>query len=381
MKILLVEPDYYTRYPPVGLLKLATYHKNKGDSVELVRGCVKTKHRPNIIYVTSLFTWTWEPVWQAVKYYKNKFPKAKVYLGGIYASLMPKHAKLSGADRIHVGILKKAENLIPAYDLIPEWDGSIISTSKGCDRGCPFCAVQRIEGKINSCKNSIKKLIYPKHTRIVLWDNNFLQNPHWKNIMNELIESKKLIDFNQGVDARLINEDFVEKLSKMKLFCIRIAYDSKEVGESVKEVIKLIKSHGIRGRNIGVYVLYNFLDSPDDFFERVRNILKWGAVVFPMRFQPLDTLKRNEHIGPKWDKEKLETVAKFKRIYGFGGVFPPYKWLVNRFSRRSSFDSAFQLPEKHLHPKKIVAHKEYFSSWRREKDWRDVTNNFLSKRW
>lgn len=386
MRILLVEPDYYSRYPPLGLLKLATYHRLNGDSVELVRGCSYPQHKPHLIYVTSLFTWAWKPVWDAVRFYKEKYPNVKVRLGGIYASLMPGHAKLSGVDRIHTGVYKKVENLMPAYDLVPEWDGSIIYTSRGCNRKCPFCAVWRIEGQINSCRRSIKHLLYHKHTRVILWDNNFLQNQYWSKILDELIESKKLVDFNQGVDARLVIEEFAEKISQIKLLCIRISYDSKEVGEYVERAIELINSYGIRKRKIGVYILYNYLDTPEDFFERVKNVLNWGAVAFIMRFQPLDTLKRNEYVGSKWDKERLELVAKFRRIYGFGGVFPPYKWLVDRFNKTSTFERAFQLPEKRLTYKKREhkekrAHKEYFASWRRENNWRGAANNFLSKRW
>jgi hypothetical protein len=102
MKILLVEPDYYTRYPPLGLLKLAAYHRDKGDEIKLVRGCVYPTLKPDRIYVTSLFTWTWKPVWQAVAFYKKMFPQSEVWLGGLYASLMPDHAKESGADYIHI---------------------------------------------------------------------------------------------------------------------------------------------------------------------------------------------------------------------------------------------------------------------------------------
>ena len=74
MRVLLVAPNYYTRYPPLGLLKLSTYHKQKGDEVVFVRGNKCLDYNPEIIYVTSLFTWTWEEVWQSVKFYKNYYP-------------------------------------------------------------------------------------------------------------------------------------------------------------------------------------------------------------------------------------------------------------------------------------------------------------------
>jgi hypothetical protein len=73
MHILLVEPAYYTRYPPLGLLKLASYHRLEGDTVELVRGCLTPSRKPDRVYVTSLFTWGWKEVWQAVWFHKNLY--------------------------------------------------------------------------------------------------------------------------------------------------------------------------------------------------------------------------------------------------------------------------------------------------------------------
>lgn len=138
-KILLVEPDYYTRFPPLGLLKLATYFKNKGCKVKLVRGCKEPNFTPDEIYVTSLFSYAWKPVHKAVRYYKRKYPRSKVVLGGIYASLLPKHAARSGADVIHKDLFESAETCVPAWNLVPEWDGSIIFASRGCIRNCSYC--------------------------------------------------------------------------------------------------------------------------------------------------------------------------------------------------------------------------------------------------
>ena len=384
MYVLLIEPEYYSRYPPLGLLKLTSYHRSKGDSVELIRGFARPKHRPDLIYVTSLFTWAWKPVWASVSYYKCMFPNVDVWLGGIYASLMPKHAKSSDADHIYTEVFKDAEEMMPAYDLVPEWDGSIIQTSRGCNRKCPYCAVWRIEGKINATKHTIKHLVYPKHTRIILWDNNILQSPHWRDIFEELIwlsQTKGMkIDFNQGLDARLITHEVAEKISKMRTLCVRLSFDYKSLRSHVEKAIDTISSFGIRGRRIGVYALFNYLDTPDDFFERIRDILNFGAVAVPLRYQPLDTLKYNVYIGPNWDKEKLKMFGNFRRVCGFGGVFPPYRWLVERFNKAGSFNEAFQ-PPKRNDTLKTRAHKDYFKSWRKIQDWRMVSDRFLAKKW
>ncbi|MBA7686362.1 hypothetical protein ES703_94806 [subsurface metagenome] len=85
------------------------------------------------------------------------------------------------------------------------------------------------------------------------------------------------IDFNQGLDARLIDNEVAEKLKKMRLMCVRISYDHNNEREAVKNAIDLLITNGIRGRKILVYVLYNWEDDPDNFFNRVRDVLSWGG--------------------------------------------------------------------------------------------------------
>lgn len=367
-KILLVEPDYYTRFPPLGLLKLATYFRKKKYYIKLVRGCINPGFTPDKIYVTSLFTYAWRPVHQAVKFYKKLFPKSKVILGGIYASLLPDHAKKSGADIIHEGILEEIDTLVPAWDLIPEWDGSIIFTSRGCIRNCAFCAVPKLEGKLREIIPSIKPYVYSKHTRIIFWDNNILATSNWKNIFCELKEIGKWVDFNQGLDARLITEETAYQLSQLKLKFVRLAYDNIEMRGALKRAIDNLELAGIRKRSIIVYTLFNFNDSPEDFKERISDLLSWGVVSYPMRYEPLTSMKKNSYISPKWSQEELEMVARARRVLGFAGAFPPYKGLIKKFLKAKDFYDAFSLKM----PKKVGKNPRKPSRWAGGLYWRDA---------
>jgi hypothetical protein len=367
MHILLIEPSYYTRYPPLGLLKLASYHRIKGDTVELIRGCSFPNRRPDKVYVTSLFTWGWKEVWEAVAYYKSLFPTAE----------------LSGADKVHVGLVKEAEDLLPAYDLVPQWKWSILFGSRGCPNHCSFCAVPRLEGRLNSCKESIKHLIYPGHKRLILWDNNILASPDWESVVAEAMQLGIAVDYNQGLDAKLVTPEVAETLSKLKMPCVRLAYDFKAKGKYVKKAIELIAANGVRGREIFVYVLYNFDDTPDDFFKRVRDVLAWGAVVFPMRFEPLDSMTRNKYVSPNWDKNRLEMIEKVRRVLGFSGTLPPYSYLVERFRNASGFDDAFKEPERLFdNGAKHRVHNVYDKArMNGETDWRAAIPMFTAKEW
>ena len=223
-------------------------------------------------------------------------------------------------------------------------------TSRGCIRSCPFCMVPKIEGKIRSVIDDIQRFIYTGHKKIILWDNNFLASPNWKKIIRDLHDLDLLVDFNQGLDARLINEEKASMLSSLRFRLIRLAYDSKKEKKSITKAVDLLSDFGIKKRNILIYALYNFYDSefsngdnPSSFFERIRYISKIGCVSYPMRFEPLDSLQKNQYISPLWTSKQLEMMAKARRVIGFGGAFPPYEGLVKKFSSANTFEEAFSL--------------------------------------
>jgi len=348
LNVLLVEPQksrkYHTPYPPLGLLKLATYHRQRGDFIKLVSGISDDGFEPDIIYITSLFTYAWEPVHEVIRFYSNRYKKARVLVGGVYASLCQDYLKGSFRDRIEIcqGVIPELDDLLPAYWLIPEWKISILFSSRGCIRKCPFCSVLKLEPKFEA-KKSIKHLIYPGHKKVVLWDNNILASPYWRNIFAELEELGLEVDFNQGLDARLLTEETVLRLKRLKIPIIRLAYDTSGVKQSVRKAISLLKDAGIDGRRIVVYCLFNYQDTPMDFLERMRDLLSWGVVSYPMRYQALEPGPKDSYISPNWTKEQLEMLAKARRVIGYGGAFPPYEGLRKKLTTARDFREAFEL--------------------------------------
>ena len=283
--VALVEPKYYTKFPPLGLLKLSSLEKKKGNTTELLRNGRFPSRKPTHIYITSLFTWAWEPVWHSVRKYKSWYPEAEITLGGLYASLLPKHAKASGADKIHIGLHPEAEELMPDYSLVPEWDASIIFASRGCINNCPNCVVPRLEGKICLEMKSIKHLVDSAHKKLVFFDNNILAMRYCYDIFEEILELDLPVDFNQGLDARLLDDKAAEYLGKMKMPTIRLAYDNPNQQKGLYDAIQRLEENGFNKRHILVYAMFNFTETPDEYFERVKKILNWGATCYPMRFQ------------------------------------------------------------------------------------------------
>lgn len=392
MKILLVEPDYYTKYPPLGLLKIGKMEERKFGLVDvrLVRGnSLLPDFVPDRIYITSLFSYAWEKVHSAISFYTKIYTDSEIIVGGIYATLMSEHIKTNFPNIcIYTGLFKEAEDLLPAYHLLKQvekwkdWDKSILFTSRGCIRKCPFCVVPKMEGEYYADKKSILKFIHPDHKRVVIWDNNFLASPYSKNILKELIEYKIIPDFNQGLDARLIDDEIAVLLAKSKSKTIHFAYDFKEEASAVKRVINFLEKAGFNKRNLIFYMLYNFYDpsnnmgdTPADFFYRLNDLMKWGVTAYPMRYVPLDSLDKNKFISPYWNAEKLEMIAMARRVLGYGGSFVPYDGFVKKIKNSINFEEAMELRPRKLgmNPNELktinIAHSVSNCSF----------NNFVSK--
>lgn len=349
MKILLVEPQkgkqYHTSYPPLGLLKLAAYHKERGDLVRLTNGGSNNGFIPDKIYITSLFTYAWEPVHEVIRFYTAQCRKAEIIVGGIYATLCSKHLReeFKNRIRIHKGIFKKVDNILPDYSLVPEWDTSIVFSSRGCIRKCLFCSVRKLEPKFQPRK-SIKRLIYPRHKKVIFWDNNILASPYWRDIFDELEELNLEVDFNQGLDARLLTEEVALKLRRLRVPIMRLAYDTTGIRTFLRRAITHLNDVGIRGRNIIVYCLYNHKnDNPENFLFRIKDLLEWGVVAYPMRYEPLEPMPKNTYVSSNWTKEQLEMIQKARRVIGYGGAFPPYEGLKKKILKAKNFENAFKL--------------------------------------
>jgi uncharacterized protein (DUF2384 family) len=370
MNILLVEPDYYSKYPPLGLLKLGKMEERNWNSVKLVRGKVDTNgYIPKKIYVTSLFTYSWKPVHEAIEFYHRQFPEAEIKVGGIYATLMPQNIlKEFPYVHIHEGLVPKAEDLLPAYYLLKQvdkwkdWKKSILFTTRGCIRKCPFCVVPRIEGKMKQPKFSVLPYIQHGHNEVVIWDNDFLASPYAKEILVELRDNGYKADFNQGLDARLMTEEFAGLLADIKTDTIHMAYDWPFEGPYIEKAINLLGDAGYRKKNLIFYTLYNFYDdkhkkgdTPADFLHRLQDLMNWGASAYPMRYIPLDSLERRGYVSPLWTEDELEMVAKARRVLGHAGTFVYYKALANKFISAASFSEALELWPPKAMEEKVLA--------------------------
>jgi len=333
---LFVQPAYpisnksrnHKNYFPIGLLKLATHYRRNGFHVELVHGLRRPKREPTVVLVTSLFTYWSSYVHEAVKHYRALYPKAKIVVGGIYASLMPEHCAKSGCDEVFVGLHKEAEKCPPDLRLA-RTDYQVLHASRGCLRRCEFCGVRLLEPEF-APKSTIKAEV--KRRKLVFYDNNFLANPHIETILNELaairIQGRAVICESQsGFDARLITPRIAEMLKRAHFIYPRVAWDGGMAQKRIAQrAIKALLSAGYRPRDISVYMLYNHSLGFDILKRKVRACKAWGVQVADCRFRPLNSAsdgytplskngqtREDYYIHPRWTDAQVRAFRRLVR--------------------------------------------------------------------
>ncbi len=320
-RTLLVEPGFpipaksrnHKNFLPTGLLKIASYLRKNGVDVKLVRGISQdledlariVDFGPAEVWITSLFTYWAGFVRETVQHYKGLFPGAKVVVGGIYASLLPKDEvkEYTGCDEVYQGIIPEAEECFPAYDLVNganphQIDYQILHASRGCPRQCAFCGTWKIEPEFVPLRSIKGKVRYRK---LVFYDNNFLMNPFSEDILEELIELRSQgkiawCESQSGFDGRiLLQQPHLALMIKRAGFRYpRIAWDWKyDDYPKIERQIDLLTNAGYHRRDIYVFVLYNW----DIFFEvmemkRVK-CWDWRVQIADCRYRPLNQLYDN----------------------------------------------------------------------------------------
>ena len=330
--ILLIEPGYKNKYPPLGLMKIAQYHgpQGKRDRVRFIKGedrSVLTQAWDRI-YVTTLFSFEYPKIAQTINFALDvaNGQADKVFVGGIAASLMHERflkerrwhgvrfikGLLSGPPAVALELDEFSEELYsddihgrPIEDLVPDYsileqvdyrypvrDAYFAYTSRGCIRKCHFCGVPKLEGgqrdteSLTALVQAIDALYGPKKD-LILMDNNVVASPRFKEIIAEIrdlgftpgaklqrdgmrVPVQRRVDFNQGVDARILCKDpmYLRELATICLKPLRIAFDHLGVKKPYEQAVRYAAEFGLT--ELSNYMLYNFHDDPADLFERMR---------------------------------------------------------------------------------------------------------------
>ena len=370
-QILLVEPRYLlydNPYPPLGLMRISTWHKNRGDQVDFLKENApnnyfgyqppKLKDRYNIIYITTLFTYHFQEVIKSIKYYQTKYPNAEIKIGGILATLLPDLIKKETRINPHIGLLYEVEECPPDYSLFPSLPFSITFTTRGCIRKCKFCVVRLIEPKY-FVREEWERDINPNSKKIIFWDNNWLASPNFNKDIEKLRKIGKPFDFNQGLDCRLFDEEKAKLISQTKIDPLRFAFDSPSQDGHIQDAIKLARKYGFKS-NIMVYVLYNSeeaYDTPEYFYYRINELNKFKIDVYPMRYRPINNIQRHV-ISPKWNKILLRGIKLVTMFYYSKGMIRRNRKAFLEIFGKNAEEFKYKMQKIYMHDKKVKNQKK-----------------------
>ena len=245
MRIGLIDVDGHN-YPSLPLMKISAYHKSKGDSVEWYNP-LWSGHM-DIVYMAKVFSFSPD--------YEYFVDADKVIKGGTgYAIETVDGKEIYHRDR-DLGLSGEIEHTYPDYTLYKECkDTAYGFLTRGCPRGCSFCHVAPKEGK-RSVKVADLSEFWRGQKNIVLCDPNILACKDWRELLQQLIDSRAWVDFNQGLDIRMMTREKAEMLGQIKIKAIHFAYDRPEDRDVIEPKFREFREISkINYRNLRVYVL------------------------------------------------------------------------------------------------------------------------------
>ena len=260
MKIGLIDVDGHN-FPNIALMKISAWHKAQGDAVEW---CLPLD-RYDIVYQSKVFDETYSPDIEWI-------PQAdKVIKGGTGY----------GLDN---NLPDEIEHIYPDYSIYPELtkDTAYGFLTRGCPRGCGFCIVASKEGR-RSYKVADLSEFWRGQQNITLLDPNILACREHPDLLQQLIDSKARVDFNQGLDIRLTNERNIDLLNRIKVKEIHFAWDNAE--DDLKpyfERYKALAKHKPHGQYGTVYCLTNFGSTMQENLYRIYTLRDLGYAPYVM---------------------------------------------------------------------------------------------------
>lgn len=301
MKVGLVDVDGHAKkkkwgatiYPNLALCKIARWHKQQGDTVEWA---YPFEHYERI-YISKIFNFS--PGDNTV------YDADEIIRGG------------TGYD-IKSQLPEDIDKLQPDYSIYPHIpkDTAYGFLTRGCPNKCPWCVVPRKEGKIRPYMD-IDEIAIEDRRKFVLMDNNILAAGEYAyRQFEKIIDRGYFVDFNQGLDARLVTPGFAHLLAKMKWINrrIRFACDTHKQIDVCERAMALINSYGYKGE----YFLYTMLN--DDFAECYERLMYWWQRnhecrknhkpnIYPYA-QPYRNPDNPHHPIPQWQKDMAQWVNK-----------------------------------------------------------------------
>lgn len=274
-------------FPNLALMKISAWHKAKGDTVEWFVPLKRNMY--DLVYSSSVFDFTPKP--------SSEYLPECAKRGGTGYGLYGKENDLQ----------PEIDSMFPDYSIYPKCDYAIGFLTRGCINKCSFCIVPKKEGYIRPY-STWQKIVRTDSKKIHFMDNNVLACRYGIEQMKELAQTNYMIDFNQGLDITLVDEEITEIISRIKWErYIRFSCDKEWQLPHFERVKALFEKYHIPLSKVFIYVLVQKdLENAERRARGLHNISK--------SFHIFAQAERNELLGIKPNKEQLEFAQRY--VYG-----------------------------------------------------------------
>lgn len=319
-RVLLIEPNYPRAYPPLGLAKISTYVKKHGGEVAFTRGLLSGDW--DVICITTFTTYEAREVWRSINQSRMAYPKAKIWVGGIMASLMPKACDVRGV-KVFMGVSdtldRQIQDMTIDYGIKDKRRSadkySLFFTSRGCPNKCPYCAVPKIEPEMKLIPNW-RVQFDARKPWICIMDNNITGTPleHQEELIDFIAKYKKATVLQSGIDCKHVTKEYAELYGRITYTNtgMRMSFDRIEEDGIFQIAVQRLLDAGIPGNEIRPYVLINFRDTPQQAQYRMKECLRLTTRPYAQQYVPLmKTSRKPTHIGKYWTKRLLVTFRSY----------------------------------------------------------------------
>lgn len=290
MRIGLIDVDGHN-FPNLPLMKLSAWHKAQGDSVEWYDAWNGLIEEYDKVYVSKVFSFSPD--------YEHPIYAKEVQYGGSGYCIKLVDGKEIYDKSKDKDLPYEIEHIYPDYSIYPKLtkDTAYGFLTRGCPRGCGFCHVASKEGQ---CSRKVADLseFWRGQKNIILCDPNILACPQHMELLQQLADSKAKVNFNQGLDIRLVNDRNMEILKQIKLDAIHFAFDrwqDKDIIEpKLRDFVKKTGFSKSKGR-VMVYILTNFDTTLEQDLYRIQLCRELNISPYPMIYD-------KEHCDLKYRK-------------------------------------------------------------------------------
>ena len=290
MKIGLIDVDGHN-YPNLPLMKLSAWHKKRGDIVRWYEPFDGLLEKYDKVYLSKVFSFSPD--------YEYPIYADEVIRGGSgYAIELVDGKEIYHKDR-DPDLPQKIEHIYPDYSLYPEMtkDTAYGFLTRGCVRNCDFCHVCKKEG-FGSRKVADLSEFWNGQKNIVLCDPNILACHDHMELLQQLIDSKAKVNFNQGLDIRIVNDCNIEFLKRIRLDGIHFAFDRWQDKDIIEPRLRAFADKTGFDRNRGrvmVYILTNYDTTIEQDIYRIQ-------LCRELNFSPYPMIYDKKHADPIYSK-------------------------------------------------------------------------------